>query len=99
MKTMKEYLEDSKKKPILIEFWAPTCTICKTIEDDLNTFVKENAQKFDFVKVDSPQNMALVEEFDVYNSPTFFVLTNGAILQKFKGDSFNKVKELFGVVE
>jgi thioredoxin-like negative regulator of GroEL len=95
-KTMSEYLNDSKTKPIFIEFWAPTCAICKTIEEDLNAFVKENLSKFDFVKIDSPENMALVEEFDVYNSPTFFVLKSGAVLQKFKGTEFNKVKELLG---
>ena len=103
-KVMADYLNDSKTKPVLIEFWASSCAICKTIEDDLNTFVKEYASKIDFVKIDSPENMPLVVEFDVYNSPTFFILKDGAVLHKFKGDCFDKVKEtlrtmtLYGVI-
>ena len=92
-KVMSDYLNDSKKMPILIEFWASTCAICKTIEDDLNAFIKTQAGKIEFVKIDSPENMPLVVEFDVYNSPTFFILKDGVVLHKFKGDCFNKVKD------
>jgi len=103
-KVMNDYLNDSKVKPILIEFWSPGCAICKTIEGDLNNLVNELAGKVEFVKIDSPENMPLLIEFDVYSSPTFFILKDGAILQKFKGDSFGKVKEalrtmvLYGVL-
>jgi len=98
-KTVSDYLNDSKTKPILIEFWAPTCAICKTIEEDLSNFVKENEGKFSFVKIDSPEEMDLVIEFDVYSSPTFFILKDGIVLQKFKGDCFNAVKDALNTLK
>ena len=93
MEQMIHYLELSKVKPILIEFISPGCTICASIESDVEEFEKEIGDKWDFVKIDASKNAQLIIDFDIYGSPTFIIIKDGMILNKFKGGSFDKVKE------
>jgi len=87
------YLESSKLKPILIEFTSPGCTICQSLVPEIEDFEKEIADKWNFIKIDASKNMQLVIDFDIYGSPTFIIIKDGVILNKFKGNSFDKVKE------
>lgn len=93
MEQMAHYLESSKVKPILLEFISPGCTICASIESDVEEFEKEIVDKWNFIKIDASTNMQLVIDFDIYGSPTFIIIKDGIILNKFKGNSFDKVKE------
>jgi thioredoxin-like negative regulator of GroEL len=90
---MSYYLEALKTKPILIEFTSPGCTICASIESDVEEFEKEISANWRFVKIDASVNMPLVVEFDVYGSPTFIVIKGGQVLKKFKGNTFDDAKD------
>jgi thioredoxin 1 len=94
MEQMGYYLESSKTKPILLEFTSPGCTICETLAPDIEEFEKEIAEKWNFIKIDASKNMQLVIDFDIYGSPTFIIIKDGNVLNKFKGNSFDKVKEV-----
>lgn len=90
----KDILEDSKTTPILLEFWAPWCTICNTIKDDVDSFAEEISDKWKFVKIDASKNMDLANEADVFGLPTFMILKEGKILKSFSGNTFGEVCEV-----
>jgi len=93
MERMVDFLDNSMSVPILLEFWTPWCAICQSIEPDVVAFEKEISKDWRFVKIDASTCMPLVVEFDVYGSPTFIVIKSGQVLKKFKGNTFDDVKD------
>jgi putative thioredoxin len=84
-------LNDSRARPILIEFLTPWCTICNTIMGEVDKFSTEISGKWKFLKIDASKNMPLAEEFDVYESPTFIIIKDGTVLDSFSGNCLSQV--------
>ena len=93
MERMVDFLDSSLNMPILLEFWTPWCTICQSIEPDVVEFEKEISANWRFVKIDASINTPLVLEFDIYGSPTFIIIKGGQVIKKFKGNTFDDVKD------
>lgn len=66
----------SSDKPILLDFQAPWCTICKEIEESTlsKPSVLERLESFTMVKVDYDSNPHLVEKFNIIGPPAFIFL-------------------------
>ncbi len=78
----KEIVLDSilaqSEKPVILDFSAPWCVICKEIEETTLSLpeIKEKLKQFTFVHVDFDSNPALVEKFGVIGPPAFIFLDN-----------------------
>ncbi len=71
-----DVIVNTTTKPIILDFNAPWCTICKEIEHTV--LQKQNVQKrlqdFVFVSVDYDNNPHLVEQFNIIGPPAFVFL-------------------------
>ena len=75
------------KKPVLIEFWATWCPLCKQLEPQLTAAKEKYGEQISFIGVNVPQNQtpAKVKEFVERNSMkgTFLFDTDGAAYKAF----------------
>ncbi len=59
------------ERPVLVEFWSPTCAVCKTMEPRLQRVVEDYVDRTDFFRVDVTENEDLVWAYEVMSTPTF----------------------------
>ena len=52
-------IEESKKKPVIVDFWATWCNPCKQLTPILEKVVLQMSGKVKLVKIDIDQNQSL----------------------------------------
>lgn len=57
--------------PVLVEFWSPTCAVCRTMEPRLRTVVEDYGDRVRFFRVDVTVEEDLVWAYEVMSTPTF----------------------------
>lgn len=75
----------STEKPLVVEFYSPTCTHCKRTEAGLNEVAEEQGENAVIAKCDITANPALVQQYDVTQLPTLLFIKNGDIREKLVG--------------
>lgn len=78
-----EVLENSHKKPVLVDFYATWCGPCKMLKPMLEKLVQE----YDFIlaKVDVDQNPDLAQTYHIEGVPDVRVVTQGEVKPGFVG--------------
>ncbi|MBD23698.1 MAG: hypothetical protein CMG46_01625 [Candidatus Marinimicrobia bacterium] len=97
---LKNTLKDEDKMAI-IYLTANWCGPCKRIYplilEVINKLSKEYNKKFIFYKADIDKNDLLSEIFNVQSVPTFILINNEVIIDRFTGADIDKFKELLKV--
>jgi thioredoxin 1 len=57
--------------PVLVEFWSPTCDVCRTMEVRLQRVVESYGDRVSFFRVNVKVEEDLVWAYDVLSTPTF----------------------------
>ena len=70
-----EVISDSEK-PVLIDFWAPWCHPCRTMEPVLGELVDTMKDKLNFAKVNIDLYHDIAEKFSVRSIPTLLLVKN-----------------------
>lgn len=78
-------LQNSRRVPVLVDFWADWCGPCHMLMPILAKLVDEYAGGFILVKVNSDEQQALATQFGVRSLPTVKVFKNGEIVDEFMG--------------
>jgi thiol:disulfide interchange protein DsbD len=67
-----------QEQPVILDFRAPWCTICKEIEETTlqEPAVQKALEDYHFVKVDYDSNPHLVEKFNIIGPPAFVFLNS-----------------------
>lgn len=65
-------------KPVVVYFWATWCQSCKAMTPQIEALGRENAERFDLVKVNIGDNPELAEKYDVMATPTIIVFKPGS---------------------
>jgi putative thioredoxin len=78
-----EVLQQSYKKPVIVDFFAQWCGPCQMLKPILEKLVQE----YDFVlaKVDIDENAGLANTYDVSGVPDVRIVTNGQVNPGFVG--------------
>ena len=72
-------------KPVIVDFYAEWCGPCKMMSPVIDKIAEELGDKAKVGKVNSDDNMELVEKFEIMSIPTIMIFKNGEISKKFIG--------------
>lgn len=78
-------IEQSKKVPIVIDFWASWCMPCLMLSPILEKLAKEYNGKFILAKLDVGKNQELAQKYGVMSIPSVKMFKNGEIVDEFVG--------------
>lgn len=76
----------------MVDFWAAWCGPCKVMHPIVDELEKEYGSKLSVVKydVDSPENQAVVQKYQVMAMPTYFIEKDGEVVEQFVGAQSKK---------
>ena len=78
-------LEESKIRPVVVDFWAPWCGPCKSLKPILEKLAAEYGGKFRLAKVNSDDNQELATRYGVRGIPSVKAFINGEPADEFSG--------------
>jgi len=79
----------NKTKPILVEFYSPSCPSCRKMEGPLTTATEEFKHMLDVYKIDKDQLYSLIEQYDINLIPAFLLMKNGKEVARLEGSDSN----------
>jgi putative thioredoxin len=82
---MVDVIEESRKQPVLIDFWAPWCGPCKQLTPILEKAVREAKGKVKLVKINTDEHPAIPGQLGVRSIPHVFVAKDGQLMDGFTG--------------
>ena len=80
-----EVTSTSSDKLILVDFWAPWCGPCRTMNPILEEFAAENTDKITVLKVNTDNEPDLAEEHGIWSIPTMAIYENGEEIKRHVG--------------
>ena len=82
---MKDVIEESKQRPVLVDFWAPWCGPCKSLTPILEKAVRAAKGKVKLVKMNIDDHPQIPGQLGIQSIPTVFAFSNGQPLDGFLG--------------
>ncbi len=82
---MKDVIEESKNRPVLVDFWAPWCGPCKTLTPALEKAVKAAKGKVKLVKMNIDEHPEVSQQLGIQSIPTVYAFHNGQPVDGFMG--------------
>jgi putative thioredoxin len=82
---VKDVIEESKKQPVLVDFWAPWCGPCKQLTPILEKVVKAAKGKVKLVKMDIDQHPEIPGQMGIQSIPAVIAFSNGQPVDGFMG--------------
>ena len=82
---VKDVIEESKRQPVLIDFWAEWCGPCKQLTPVLEKAVKAAKGKVKLVKMNIDQHPAIPGQMGIQSIPAVIAFVNGQPADGFMG--------------
>ena len=82
---VKDVIEESKRQPVLIDFWAPWCGPCKQLTPILEKAVKAAKGKVKLVKMNIDEHPAVSQQMGIQSIPAVIAFVNGQPADGFMG--------------
>ncbi|MGB3867013.1 MAG: thioredoxin, partial [Xanthobacteraceae bacterium] len=82
---MKDVIEESKRQPVLIDFWAPWCGPCKQLTPILEKAVRAARGKVKLVKMNIDEHPAIPGQMGIQSIPAVIAFVNGQPADGFMG--------------
>jgi putative thioredoxin len=96
-KFAKDVLEASRTTPVIVDFWAPWCGPCKTLQPMIEKVVKEAKGAVKLVKINIDQNQMLAQQLRIQSIPAVYAFFGGRPVDGFMGAvPESQIKEFVG---
>jgi putative thioredoxin len=82
---VKDVIEESKRQPVLVDFWAPWCGPCKQLTPILEKAVKAAKGKVKLVKMNIDEHPAIPGQMGIQSIPAVIAFANGQPADGFMG--------------
>ena len=82
---MKDVIEESKRQPVLVDFWAPWCGPCKQLTPVLEKVVKGAKGKVKLAKMNIDEHPAIPGQMGIQSIPAVIAFVNGQPVDGFMG--------------
>jgi len=82
---VKDVIEESKRQPVLVDFWAPWCGPCKQLTPILEKTVKAAKGKVKLVKMNIDDHPAIPGQLGIQSIPAVIAFVNGQPADGFMG--------------
>jgi putative thioredoxin len=82
---VKDVIEESKRQPVLVDFWAPWCGPCKQLTPVLEKVVKAAKGKVKLVKMNIDDHPAIPGQMGIQSIPAVIAFVNGQPADGFMG--------------
>ncbi len=81
----KDVLEESRRQPVLVDFWAPWCGPCKQLAPALEKVVNEGNGRVKLVKLNIDDHPAIPGQLGIQSIPAVIAFVNGRPVDGFMG--------------
>jgi len=78
-------IEESKRRPVLVDFWAGWCQPCRTLSPILERLANEKGGEFLLAKLDVDANQYTASQFRVMSIPNVWAFVDGRPVDQFIG--------------
>src|ERR1700743_2807815 len=82
---LKDVIEESKRQPVLVDFWAEWCGPCKQLGPVLEKAVNGAKGKVKLVKMDIDKHPAIPGQMGIQSIPAVIAFVNGQPVDGFMG--------------
>src|SRR3984957_7686851 len=82
---VKDVIEESKRQPVLVDFWAPWCGPCKQLGPVLEKAVRAAKGKVKLVKMNIDEHPAIPGQMGIQSIPAVIAFVNGQPADGFMG--------------
>jgi putative thioredoxin len=82
---VKDVIEESKRQPVLVDFWAPWCGPCKQLTPILEKAVRSAKGKVKLVKMNIDEHPAIPGQMGIQSIPAVIAFVNGQPADGFMG--------------
>jgi putative thioredoxin len=82
---MKDVIEESRRQPVLVDFWAPWCQPCKQLTPILEKAVRSTKGKVKLVKMNIDEHPAIPGQMGIQSIPAVIAFVNGQPADGFLG--------------
>ena len=82
---VKDVIEESKRQPVLVDFWAEWCGPCKQLGPVLEKGVRAAKGKVKLVKMDIDKHPSIPGQLGIQSIPAVFAFVNGQPVDGFLG--------------
>jgi putative thioredoxin len=78
-------IEESQKRPVVVDFWADWCEPCKTLMPMLENLANEYKGDFLLARVNADEQQGIAQQLGVRSLPTVIVIKDGQPVDGFVG--------------
>jgi putative thioredoxin len=82
---VKDVIEESRRQPVLVDFWAPWCGPCRQLTPVLEKAVRAAKGKAKLVKMNIDTNPGIPQQMGIQSIPAVIAFVNGQPLDGFLG--------------
>jgi putative thioredoxin len=81
----KDVIEESRRQPVLVDFWAPWCGPCKQLTPVLEKAVRAAKGAAKLVKMNIDEHPAVATQLGIHSIPAVIAFVNGQLADGFMG--------------